>query len=66
MTNIADRIRQSIADKQDLQTGIAAAAKLAKTKIDALELFRPTKYQEDVVLSGASEILVQGAPRSVK
>ena len=66
MTNIADRIRQSIADKQDLQTGIAAAAKLAKTKIDALELFRPTKYQEDVVLSGASEILVQGAPRSGK
>jgi hypothetical protein len=66
MTSLADRIRASVADRQDLQTGIAAAAKLAKTKLDALEIFRPTKYQEAVVLSEASEILVQGAPRSGK
>lgn len=64
--SIADRIRASIAEKRDLQTGIAAAAKLAKTKIDALELFRPTEYQEAVVLCDASEILVQGGTRSGK
>ena len=66
MTAISDRIRQALANKQDLQTGVAAAAKLAKSKIDALELFRPTQYQEEVVLTTASEILVQGAPRSGK
>jgi hypothetical protein len=66
MTTLADRIRASVADRQDLQVGIAAAAKLAKQKINALEIFRPTKYQEEVVLSEASEILVQGAPRSGK
>lgn len=66
MTSLTDRIRNSLRDRQDLQTGVAAAAKLAKAKVDALEIFRPTEYQEKVVLCDASEILVQGAPRTGK
>jgi hypothetical protein len=52
--------------RRDLQQGVAAAAKVAKAKLDALEIFRPTIYQEAVVTSRASEVLVQGAPRSGK
>lgn len=66
MADLIERIKSSLRDRQDLQQGVAAAAKLAKQRINALEIFRPTKYQEEVVLSDASEILVQGAPRSGK
>jgi hypothetical protein len=61
-----DRIRASLTSRKELQQGIAAAAKVAKQKLNALDLFRPTYYQEAVVTSDASEILVQGAPRSGK
>jgi hypothetical protein len=66
MSELIDRIKMSLRDKQDLQTGLAAAAKLAKQKLDALEIFRPTDYQEAVVTSTASEILVRGGTRSGK
>lgn len=61
-----DRIRASLVGRRDLQQGLAAAAKVAKQKLNALDLFRPTDYQEDIVTCDASEILVQGAPRSGK
>lgn len=64
--DIREKIRASLVGRRDLQQGLAAAAKVAKQKLNALDLFRPTDYQEEVVLSDASEILVQGAPRSGK
>jgi len=66
MTSVADRIRASLLERQDIQSGIAASARIAKQKLDALELFRPTDYQEEVVNSTASEILVRGGTRSGK
>ena len=60
-----DRIK-AFASRSELQLGMAAAARLARNKLDALELFRPTDYQEQVVLSDASEILVKGGTRSGK
>lgn len=66
MSSLIDRIRSSLAERRDLQTGLAAAARIAKAKLDALEIFRPTEYQEQVVLCDASEILVQGGTRSGK
>lgn len=66
MSNLIERIKSSLKDRQDLKQGVAAAAKIAKQKLDALELFRPTDYQENVVNSTASEILVRGGTRSGK
>lgn len=66
MSSLIERIKASMSERRDLQTGLAAAAKVAKAKLDALELFRPTQYQEQVVLCDASEILVQGGTRSGK
>lgn len=65
MSDLHDKIR-SLATRQDTKLGFQAAARIAKGKLDALELFRPTDYQEHVVRSDASEILVQGAPRTGK
>lgn len=64
--DIKDKIRQALRDRQDTQIGLAAAAKLAKAKVDALEIFRPTEYQEAVVTCDTSETLVQGGTRSGK
>jgi len=66
MSSLIDRIKSSLSERRDLQTGLAAAAKVAKAKLDALELFRPTAYQEQVVLCKATEVLVQGGTRSGK
>ena len=66
MSDLISRIRASLGDRRDLQQGVAAAAKVAKAKLDALEIFRPTEYQEKVVTCDATEILVQGGTRSGK
>lgn len=66
MSSLIDRIKSSLTERRDLQTGLAAAAKVAKAKLDALEIFRPTDYQEQVVLCDATEVLVQGGTRSGK
>jgi len=66
VSSLIDRIKSSLSERRDLQTGLAAAAKVAKAKLDALEIFRPTSYQEQVVLCDATEILVQGGTRSGK
>ncbi len=64
MSDLIARIRSSLGDRRDLQQGVAAAAKVAKAKLDALEIFRPTEYQEKVVTCDATEILVEGGTRS--
>lgn len=61
----AERIRK-FAEGNQLATGIAAVARLARSRLDALELFRPTDYQEAVVLTDATEILIKGGTRSGK
>lgn len=66
MTDIADRIRSSLTGRKDIQQGLAAAAHIAKRKLDGLELFRPADYQEAAVLSEASELLICGGTRSGK
>lgn len=66
MSDIADRIRASLTHRREMQQGLAAAAKVAKQKLNALDMFRPTEYQEAVVKCDASEILVQGGTRSGK
>jgi len=66
MTDISDRLRATLVGRRDLQQGLAAAAKVAKQKLNAIDLFRPTEYQEKVVLCKATEILVQGGTRSGK
>lgn len=65
-TDLIDRIKSTLAERRSVQQGLSAAAKVAKQKLDALELFRPTSYQEAVVLSDATENLVQGGTRSGK
>lgn len=62
--SIVDRIKA--AASRNVQDGLAAAARVARNRLDALELFRPTSYQEPVVLSEASEIGVFGGTRSGK
>lgn len=64
--DLVSRIRSSLTQRREVQQGLAAAAKVAKQKLDALEIFRPTDYQEAVVTSTASEILVRGGTRSGK
>jgi len=49
-----------------LSDALKAAARLVRLNNDALELFRPTKYQEPVAMTKASECLVQGGTRSGK
>lgn len=49
-----------------LTQALQAAARLVQRSNDGLELFRPTAYQEPVVLSKATEHLVQGGTRSGK
>lgn len=66
MTSLPDIIRAALVSRRDVRQGLEAAAKVSAQKLDALELFRPTAYQEQVVLCPASEILVQGGTRSGK
>lgn len=49
-----------------LHQSLLAAARILQRNNDGLEIFRPTAYQEPVVLSKATEHLVQGGTRSGK
>lgn len=49
-----------------LTQALMAAARLLQRGNDGLEIFRPTSYQEPVILAKATEHLVQGGTRSGK
>jgi len=66
MSTNLDKIRASLSNRRDVQQGLAAAAKIAKQKLDGLELWRGTEYQEEAIRTDASEILIQGGTRSGK
>jgi hypothetical protein len=66
MSSDSREVLRQFAQQQASQKAMLAAVKLARRQVDALELFRPTEYQERVVQTSASEILVQGGTRSGK
>lgn len=66
MSSVADMFRAKLTTASELNLGLQAATKIARQKLNALELFRPTEYQEAVVLCEESEVLVKGGTRSGK
>jgi len=68
VSDILSKLVAMGAQRKNVQLGLQAAARIARSKIDALELFRPTEYQEAAILTfqQATEMLIKGGTRSGK